>query len=123
LKAIVEACLAKAYWARGLPNLTTHYSIHIHNFSTHCSAIMSTNPLVQTIEPDEPSVPAPQPSGNITVPSNTRAPVVLTPTNRGSGQMASNPSDAESGTFMQWLLPHNVKFGMEFQALQEYFGR
>jgi hypothetical protein len=61
---------------------------------------MSSNPLVETIEPDEPSVSTPQPSGKINSPSNARQqrpPVVLTPTNRASEQMASDPSDAESG--------------------------
>jgi len=59
---------------------------------------MSVNaPLLDTIEPDEPLAPPPKPAGNINASSNTR-PVVLTPTNRGpDSQMATNPSDAESG--------------------------
>ncbi|KAG2146557.1 uncharacterized protein EDB93DRAFT_1250838 [Suillus bovinus] len=52
---------------------------------------MSTNtPLLQTIEPDDPSI-AQVPSRNTT--SNVRPAVVLTPTNN----MASTPADAESG--------------------------
>lgn len=63
---------------------------------------MSANaPLLETIEPDEEvSAPAPLPSGNINASSNTRpssVPVVLTPTNRGSDQMATTAGDAESG--------------------------
>lgn len=49
-------------------------------------------PLLDTIEPDEPSeAPQPQPKGT------THQPVVLTPTNRATEQHASTPSDAESG--------------------------
>ena len=49
-------------------------------------------PLLDTIEPDEPSeAPQPQPKGT------THQPVVLTPTNRASEQYASTSSDAESG--------------------------
>jgi hypothetical protein len=52
-------------------------------------------PLLNTIEPDEDS-----PAEVVPKPSQTsRAPVVLTPTNRAAeGAMASNPNDAESGT-------------------------
>jgi hypothetical protein len=85
----LEALLSGWARSRGMPNLITLTSLD--------ATIMSTNLLVQTIEPDEPSVPAPQPSGKINAPSNARAPVVLTPTNRTVEQMASNPNDAESG--------------------------
>lgn len=58
----------------------------------------SSQPLLDTIEPDEPSVPL----GNISSTQNykPRDPVVLTPTNRATQQnngLATNPSDAESG--------------------------
>ena len=59
----------------------------------------ATSGLLQTIEPDEDvAVPAPPPSGNINASSKTPA-VVLTPTNRGSDQMATNHGDAESGEY------------------------
>jgi len=51
-------------------------------------------PLLDTIEPDEPSeVPQPQPKGA------TLQPVVLTPTNRPPEQYASTSSDAEAGAY------------------------
>jgi len=84
---------------------------------------MSTNPLVQTIEPDEPSVSAPQPSGKINAPSNARAPVVLTPTNRTVEQMASNPNDAESGMSLQQLWSNKSQMNTRMQDLQGYFDR
>ncbi|KII93474.1 hypothetical protein PLICRDRAFT_99884 [Plicaturopsis crispa FD-325 SS-3] len=57
-----------------------------------------STPLFDTIEPDEPSAPAPPPSGNIRSNApNARPQVVLQPTNRAAEQMASNPSDAEAG--------------------------
>jgi hypothetical protein len=53
-------------------------------------------PLLDTIEPDEPTD---APSGNISNSKNTnvRPAVVLTPTTRQE-QMASTASDAEAGT-------------------------
>jgi hypothetical protein len=51
-------------------------------------------PLLDTIEPDEPSeAPQPQPK------AATHKPVVLTPTNRATEQYASTSSDAESGAY------------------------
>ena len=51
-------------------------------------------PLLDTIEPDEPSeVPQPQPKGT------THKPVVLTPASRAPEQYASTSSDAESGAY------------------------
>lgn len=58
-------------------------------------------PLLQTIEPDEPSAPSQPVSGDISLnASNTRRaePVTLTPTNRATqGAMATNQGDAELG--------------------------
>lgn len=58
---------------------------------------MASNPLLETIEPDEPSAPT-VPTGNInaSAPKKARPQVVLTPTS-GSEQMASNSGDAELG--------------------------
>ncbi|EPQ61393.1 hypothetical protein GLOTRDRAFT_124618 [Gloeophyllum trabeum ATCC 11539] len=56
----------------------------------------ATQPLLETIEPDEPSAPNEAPSGNINASSAPRQPVVLTPTSHADG-MATNASDAESG--------------------------
>ncbi|RDB29601.1 Golgi apparatus membrane protein TVP23 [Hypsizygus marmoreus] len=55
-----------------------------------------STPLLDTIEPDEPSEVR---SGNINSSknTNTRAPVVLTPTSRNADQMATTENDAESG--------------------------
>ncbi|KAF9569748.1 DUF846-domain-containing protein [Agrocybe pediades] len=55
----------------------------------------AAQPLLETIEADEPSVP----QGNISSAQtkNARAPVVLTPTTRTSHQMATTEGDAESG--------------------------
>jgi len=54
-----------------------------------------SQPLLDTIEADEPSV---APSGNMReLPKTARAPVVLTPTTRTSNQMATTEGDAESG--------------------------
>jgi hypothetical protein len=51
-------------------------------------------PLLDTIEPDDPSeVPQPQPT------AATHKPVVLTPTGRATEQYSSTPSDAESGAY------------------------
>lgn len=51
-------------------------------------------PLLNTIEPDEPSeVPQPQPK------ATTHQPVVLTPTGRATEQYASTPSDGEAGAY------------------------
>lgn len=51
-------------------------------------------PLLDTIEPDEPSeVPQPQPK------AATHKPVVLTPTNRVPDQYAPTSSDAEAGAY------------------------
>ena len=59
----------------------------------------STSGLLQTIEPDDDvAAPALHPSGNINASSKGPA-VVLTPTNRGSDQMATNQADAESGKY------------------------
>lgn len=51
-------------------------------------------PLLDTIEPDEPSE-VPQPQSTAT----THKPVVLTPTSRAAEQHPSTPSDAESGAY------------------------
>ena len=51
-------------------------------------------PLLDTIEPDEPSE-VPQPQSTAT----THKPVVLTPTSRAAEQYPSTPSDAESGAY------------------------
>lgn len=51
-------------------------------------------PLLDTIEPDEPSeVPQPQPK------AATLQPVVLTPTSRAAEPYASTSSDAEAGAY------------------------
>lgn len=61
----------------------------------------ATSGLLETIEPDEDvAVPVPPPSGNMNASSNRPA-VVLTPTNRGSDQMATNQGDAESGEYFK----------------------
>ncbi|KIJ68250.1 hypothetical protein HYDPIDRAFT_36747 [Hydnomerulius pinastri MD-312] len=55
---------------------------------------MSTQtPLLQTIEPDDPSLESAPPKPHAS--TQPRPPVVLTPTNNSA--MASNPNDAESG--------------------------
>ncbi|KZT21645.1 Golgi apparatus membrane protein TVP23 [Neolentinus lepideus HHB14362 ss-1] len=55
----------------------------------------ATQPLLDTIEPDEEtSAPSQAPAGNAN--ANARQPVVLTPTNRADG-VATNPGDVESG--------------------------
>ncbi|KAG5644720.1 Golgi apparatus membrane protein tvp23 [Asterophora parasitica] len=54
-----------------------------------------STPLLDTIEPDEPSV---LPSGNISSgKTTTRPPVVLTPTAHNPERMATTEGDAESG--------------------------
>ncbi|KAF8078435.1 Golgi apparatus membrane protein TVP23 [Lyophyllum atratum] len=54
-----------------------------------------STPLLDTIEPDEPTV---VPSGNISSKNtSTRAAVVLTPTSRNAERMATTEADAESG--------------------------
>ncbi|KDR85176.1 hypothetical protein GALMADRAFT_326856 [Galerina marginata CBS 339.88] len=55
-----------------------------------------SQPLLDTIEADEPSAPS---AGNISSTQNksARTPVVLTPTNRTTHQMATTEGDAESG--------------------------
>jgi len=57
-----------------------------------------THLLEDTIEADDPA-PNPSPTSNKNAPSQTRQPIVLTPTNRtqASGQLASTPGDAEPG--------------------------
>ena len=51
-------------------------------------------PLLDTIEPDEPSeAPHPQPK------ATTHKPVVLTPKNSAAEQFAPTSSDAESGAY------------------------
>lgn len=64
-------------------------------------------PLLQTIEPDEPSAPSQPVSGNINSnANNTRRaePVTLTPTNGAAqGAMASDQGDAESGMTVDCL--------------------
>lgn len=61
-----------------------------------------STPLLDTIEPDEPTV---VPSGNInsTAKPTSRTPVVLTPSSRNVDQMASTDGDAESGTVILTL--------------------
>ena len=63
----------------------------------HSSTMSGTGlntPLLDTIEPDEPSeVPQPQPK------SAAHKPVVLTPTNRAPEPYASTSSDAEAGAY------------------------
>ncbi|GBE78264.1 hypothetical protein BKA93DRAFT_793866 [Sparassis latifolia] len=60
------------------------------------SANVST-PLLQTIEPDDPTDEHIPLSGNINASSAPKPPVVLTPGGRASAPMATNPGDAESG--------------------------
>jgi hypothetical protein len=73
---------------------------------------MSTiTPLLQTIEPDDPSTA--QASSRNTTP-NARPAVVLTPTNN----MASVPADAESGLHVHYILFH--VFNNDSQALLVY---
>ena len=51
-------------------------------------------PLLDTIEPDEPSeTPQPQPK------ATTHTPVFLTPTNHATEQYAATSTDAESGVY------------------------
>ena len=53
-------------------------------------------PLLQTIEPDDPTTVSQAPlTGNIASKDTTRPAVVLTPTNHAS--MATTSSDAEAG--------------------------
>lgn len=65
-----------------------------------------SQPLLDTIEADEPSLPRPVTS-NASQAKNARTPVVLTPTNRTTHgtQMATTESDAESGmySFYSWV--------------------
>lgn len=61
-------------------------------------AMSASIPLLDTIEPDEPSLSPTIASGNINAPKNARPSVVLTPTNHGSDPMATTQSDAESGS-------------------------
>lgn len=53
-------------------------------------------PLLETIEPDEPSDSASL-TGNINASATPKRPVVLTPGTRPAGQTATTPNDAESG--------------------------
>ncbi|TFK57372.1 DUF846-domain-containing protein [Heliocybe sulcata] len=58
----------------------------------------ATQPLLDTIEPDEEPSPMQAPSGNINANTNARQPqVVLTPTNHATDGMATTAGDAESG--------------------------
>jgi hypothetical protein len=59
----------------------------------------ASEPLLDTIEPDEPTeAPSGKISNSNSRNTNARASVVLTPTTRNE-QMASTDSDAEAGTF------------------------
>ncbi|KAF5313270.1 hypothetical protein D9619_003034 [Psilocybe cf. subviscida] len=54
-------------------------------------------PLLETIEADEPTVPQTGSGGATLQPKTARETVVLTPTTRSTAQMANTPGDAESG--------------------------
>ncbi|KAJ3506062.1 hypothetical protein NLJ89_g7082 [Agrocybe chaxingu] len=56
---------------------------------------VAAQPLLDTIEADEPSNPPP--TNNASQAKSNRTPVVLTPTTHSSNQMATTESDAESG--------------------------
>lgn len=74
-------------------------------------------PLLQTIEPDEPTVASASPAGRIS--GNVGKPVVLTPTDRAA--MASTPADAEAGNpHLAMLCTVLRPIGKE---LREYFDR
>ena len=69
-----------------------HSDLHAFNLTSTMSGAGVNTPLLDTIEPDEPSgAPQPQPEGS------TLRPVVLTPTSRAAERYASTPADAESG--------------------------
>ena len=57
-------------------------------------------PLLDTIEPDEPSDQVPL-TGNINGATTPRQQVVLTPGTKPPGQTATTPSDAESGAVIR----------------------
>ena len=68
-------------------------------------------PLLDTIEPDEPSeVPQPQPK------ATAHQPVVLKPTSRPTEQYASTSSDAETGTYGN--LPRRIRNFLTFLWLR-----
>jgi hypothetical protein len=60
-----------------------------------------TTPLLETIEPDDPTEPKSVPFGRINNSDATpaRAPVVLTPTNHTTTGDAPTPGELESGQF------------------------
>jgi len=64
-----------------------------------------SQPLLQTIDADDPIASQSSTSNGQQQKRNTAPPVVLTPTNRSSGQaqaqMATNEGDAESGEFLK----------------------
>lgn len=71
-------------------------------------------PLLETIEADEPTVSQTARGAAALQPKTAREPVVLTPTTRSTGQMANTPGDAESGacyalTGILILTDHNVQ--------------
>jgi hypothetical protein len=76
---------------------------HLRKLSLSLAATcnMNTNPLLETIEPDEPLASVPSPSANTSSSSNGR-PVVLTPAKTyRSSNMTTSPGDAESGSPLQ----------------------
>jgi len=89
-----------------------------HPLSTTMSA---SQPLLDTIEADEPSV---VPAGNTNAPPKTaRIPVVLTPTTRTSNQMATSEGDAESGRIFRRCRCYFFWINGSIQELEPFFDK
>lgn len=63
-------------------------------------------PLLDTIEADEPIAPQAGNGAATLQPKSAREPVVLTPTTRSTAQMANTPGDAESGACCAYSLAY-----------------
>ena len=74
----------------------------------------ATSGLLQTIEPDEDVAVSVQPHSGYTNASSKRPAVVLTPTNRGSDQMATNHGDAESGEYFNTPLSKTAETNLKY---------
>jgi hypothetical protein len=83
-----------------------------------------STPLLETIEPDEPTVRPPRSAGNNDSAQNALQTVVLTPTHRASQQMATTHSDAESGSSLYLMKCSSVMSDIFYdQELLEYFDK
>ena len=77
----------------------------------------TTQPLLETIEPDEVAEAPPSRS-----PNPPAAPVVLTPGARSNAQMASSAGDAEAGA-LHILWSRQKTEPLPLQALRAYFAK